>query len=308
MPGLSCIVKKELSDAASNRVFLLSCFILLVSCALTGIYAANAYSMLDSRFLEIQAHRNMELVIIWELLPQIKLVGALVSVAYGFNAVNKERNEGNLKVLLSYPIYRDQVILGKLLASLIIIVFVTFLSLGLSLTLYLFLTNIVLSLEEYVSYFAFTCFSALLLVGYLGVSIFLSIAFKDPKMSLIAAFLLISVFNSWIFLSYGRLVTDTLYGKELTTWLTSPNLPVRFIRDLIENLSPAHGLKNLAYQLFSNELGFYVGSGSETSLVWIEPSIWNIITNRLDAITVLIIIPVISFSASYMLFTRRDVT
>src|SRR4030042_5786037 len=210
MAGISCIVKKEISDAVGNKALFLSCAVLLLISALTSIAASNVYY--DLRLLG--GGTNYELVIMRELFPKMVLIGALVAVAYGFNAINKERTEGSLKVLMSYPIYRDQVILGKLFASIILITFVSFVSQLVSLSLYLFQTNIVFTIEKFSIYLTFMCLTTLLLIGYLGMSMFLSIAFRDQKTSLILMFVIIGVFNSQIFYSYGELIIRAIYGLD----------------------------------------------------------------------------------------------
>lgn len=302
---ISCIIKKELSDAASNKIFLLSCAVLLISFVCTGISAGNSYYYYHLTLSE-HTTTDIELILMRELVPPIRIVGALVAVAYGFNAINKERAEGSLKILLSYPVFRDQVILGKLLASVMLIVFTSFVSLTLTLIIYLVSTNLFFSFNQFIRYFVFMCLSSLLLSGYLGLSMFLSIAFKDPKTSLIAIFLLISVFNSWIFFSYGRLITDAVYGPEINPeWLfTSADPQRRALREFIQNLSPSYSFLRITNQLVSRRFAMYVGS----ELVLVESNTWRVLSNRLDDVVRLVIIPILSFSASYVYFTRSEIT
>lgn len=305
MAGLSSIIRKELSDVASNKTFLLSCVVLLLSCAFTGIASGNTYYYLHLTMIPTsQPTLNPELVIIKELLPQIRLIGALVAVAYGFNAINKERTEGSLKVLLSYPIYRDQVILGKLIASFILIAFVSFVSLTVALALYLSSTNLLFSSELFARYLVFMCLSTLLLSGYLGLSMFFSITFKNPKTSLMAVFVLISVFNSMVFFSYGHLIANAIFGPDQNYLLTSPRPQVQALMDFVQNLSPAEGLHIIVDKLGSNRFLIYVGGEP----VWIESDLWRVIMDRITAIVILVIIPVLSYSASYAYFTRGEIT
>ena len=300
MAGISCIVKKEISDAVGNKAFFLSCAVLLLISALTSITASNVYY--DLRLLG--GRTNYELVIMRELYPKMVLIGALVAVAYGFNAINKERTEGSLKVLMSYPIYRDQVILGKLFASIILITFVSFVSQLVSLSLYLFQTNIVFTVEKFSIYLTFMCLTTLLLIGYLGMSMFLSIAFRDQKTSLILMFVIIGVFNSQIFYSYGELIIRVIYGLDPGNRVTPLGATARAIYEGIQTLSIAESLRMTIERLMWNL--FPVNLGEET--IWIENSILRVLISRINTIILLIIIPVLSFSASYVFFTRRDIT
>ena len=305
MAGLTCIVKKELSDAASNKTFLLSCAVLLLSCAFTGIASGNTYYYYHLTYLPIEPPTtNIELVIMRELVPQIRLIGALVAVAYGFNAINKEKTEGSLKILLSYPVYRDQVILGKLLASLILITLVSFVSLTIALALYLFSTNLIFSPDLLARYFVFMCLSTLLLSGYLGLSMLLSIIFENQKMSLIEAFTLIGVFNSTVFFPYGHLIANAIYGPDPGYLFYSPRPHVQAFIDFIQNLSPAEGLQRVVDRLSTYRFFIHVGG----EFVWIESELMRVLLDRVSALVVLVIIPVLSYSASYAFFTRRELT
>ncbi len=165
MPGISTIIKKEISDAVTNRSFLLSFGILVLCMVIAGFAAGNTFN--SERF----GLSKDRLIILSDIAPIITLLGALVAVALGFNSINKERPEGSLKVMLSYPIYRDQIILGKLFGNLIIMSIATTASTGISLALYLQMTKIVLDSEMLVRYTTLTLLAILLLSGYLGLSI-----------------------------------------------------------------------------------------------------------------------------------------
>jgi ABC-2 type transport system permease protein len=52
------------------------------------------------------------------------LIGLVLSVALGFDLITREKEEGSLKSLLSHPVYRDSVINGKLLGSLVVLIVV----------------------------------------------------------------------------------------------------------------------------------------------------------------------------------------
>lgn len=51
----------------------------------------------------------------------LSLLIPILGIALGFDAINSERNSGNLSRLLSQPVYRDSVINGKFLAGLMIL-------------------------------------------------------------------------------------------------------------------------------------------------------------------------------------------
>jgi ABC-type transport system involved in multi-copper enzyme maturation permease subunit len=83
MPGISVIIKKEISDAVTNKSFLLSFGILVLCMVLAGFAAGNAFNS-----LRYGASRD-RLLILRDIAPNITLLGALVAVALGFNSINK---------------------------------------------------------------------------------------------------------------------------------------------------------------------------------------------------------------------------
>jgi ABC-2 type transport system permease protein len=54
----------------------------------------------------------------------VGIVAPLLGVAFGFEAINSERSEGTMPRLLSQPIHRDDVITGKFVAGLVMIMLV----------------------------------------------------------------------------------------------------------------------------------------------------------------------------------------
>lgn len=62
----------------------------------------------------------------------IALLGPIVGLALGFDAVNSERANGTLNRLVAQPIYRDSIIIGKFLAGTAVIAIVIF-SMGIAL-------------------------------------------------------------------------------------------------------------------------------------------------------------------------------
>jgi len=296
MAGISVIVRKEISDVISNRTFLLAVGILMFSMVLAGIVSGDTY-------FKTQVTRtnpaSWKLVIIENLTPTIRVLGALVALAFSFNSINKERTEGSLKVLLSYPIYRDKIILGKIIAGLIVISVVTVASMAVAFSLYFFITSIALTMDWALRLVAAMLLAILLLCGYLGLGMFLSITFRDPKTTLLVAFLFLGLFNSETFFSIGQILSKAVYGPDLlTSGVVSLNPQASALRDFISALNPSW-----SFTWISLNLSWYLNLGID-----MPNSLWNVIVDHMTYIAVLIIIPVITFAASYALFTRRDVT
>ena len=300
MPGISTIIKKEISDAVTNRSFLLSFGILVLCMVLAGFAAGNTFN--SQRF----GLAKDRLLILSDIAPIITLLGALVAVALGFNSINKERPEGSLEVMLSYPIYRDQIILGKLLGNLVVTSIATTASTGISLALYLQMTKIVFDPEMLVRYTTLTLLAILLLSGYLGLGILLSAYIEDPKTTLLITFLFLGIFNSETLYSYGQILSNLVYGNTPRVWGLGGSVPVyppaKALQDFISSLSPAYDFTS-----FSTNLGNYLQPMTLNGVV-VNSRFWDLITNNLVFLPVLIILPVATFIGCYILFTRTDIS
>ena len=279
----------------------------MLSLTLTGATSRGTYL----RYLEHQSAIGADtttagLILIDTLVPHIQVLGALVAISYGFNAINKERTEGSLKVLLSYPIYRDQIILGKLIAGLLVVSLVTVASLVMALAIYLYFNNISFALDPILRFATFTFLSVLLLSSYLGLSMLFSIAFKEQKTTLLVMFLLIGLFNSRAFSSFGRILSDIVYGPERNPG--DPFYPLNpqawFFRDFIQKLSPSYSYQATSIILRFHSIPTFVGDG----YVNIPSNVWSVLIHCQYSIVLLLIIPILTFAASYVLFTRRDIT
>ena len=322
------IARKEISDLITNRIFLLAVGILLVFMILAGFTAGIAYLRMSPMVIRGASGDYIrireQLIIVRNLDPVIRVIGALVAITIGFNTIKRESSEGSLKVLLSYPIYRDQVILGKLLGGLVVISIALASSMGVSFAVYVKVADFIPEVSTLINYSMLIMLSIILLSGYLGLSILLSLAFKENKTTLLVLFFILGVFNSEILYSYGIVLSNGLYGQSLRITdlnniqsllnpqplgslqdflASAPSLDPRSqaLQDLFVGLSPAHGFTSASLALMVRYR--MILSGDATIM-----SFWDVIINNLRSITALILIPIITFAGSYVLFTRRDIS
>jgi ABC-2 type transport system permease protein len=293
MAGLSILIRKEMSDAVSNRTFVLSLGVLMFTLLFSGYSAGDQYQRYVAEGMF--GNSGPYLAVISYLVPSINLLGALVAIVYGFNSINKEREEGSLKVLLSYPIFRDQVMLGKLLAGLVVVSIITIASFALSLGAFLWFSNILLTPD-----------TILLLSGWLGLSMFLSQVFKDPKTTLLVMFVLVGLMNSYVFSYIGQIISHTIYGSAyyMSNGVVDVNSQVEGLSSFISSLPPSQG-----YQIVSAEVSTpFTYSFIGDQFVAIANPLWNVFVNNVYSIGVLIVIPILTFVGNYIIFTRRDIT
>ena len=199
MQGVGVVFRKELQDhLSSTRFVILFALIAMVSFITSYMAAMHLKQNLDA----LSSIRHPFLMLFstpGELFSMVRFVaffGPLIGLIQGFDAINRERGQGTLIKVLSQPIYRDSVINGKFLAGVatiavmlaaIILVVTGF---GMS------LVGVVPTVEEISRVFIYYIISVFYISFWLGLSILLSILFRNMATSSLGAVAL------WIFLSF----------------------------------------------------------------------------------------------------------
>src|SRR5690606_35990428 len=117
----------------------------------------------------------------------LSFLGPLLGIAMGFDAINSEHNNGTLIRLMAQPIYRDNLLLAKFTASLIV-VSVLFLSLALLMVGGgLVLTGVPLEAVELARILGFVVLSVLYVGFWLSLSICFSVRFRNAATSALTA-------------------------------------------------------------------------------------------------------------------------
>lgn len=117
----------------------------------------------------------------------LNFLAPILAIALGFDAVNSEQNGGTLTRLIAQPIYRDNLLIAKFLAPLIIVS-----TLFISLVLLmlgggLLMTGVRIEPQEFFRILGFVAISIVYVGFWLALSILLSIRFKQPATSAITA-------------------------------------------------------------------------------------------------------------------------
>ena len=176
MTGLGALYHKELADHLKSKRFLIL-LILIGSTSFASLYGAltalgNAE---DSNYLFLKLYTTSGSSIP-SFLSFIALLGPIIGLALGFDAINSERSSGTLNRLVSQPIYRDSIIIGKFLAGTAVLV-----------------TGLKPSGEEVWRVLIFLTFTVIYVAFWLAISILFSVVCRHAATSALASIAL------WIF-------------------------------------------------------------------------------------------------------------
>jgi len=211
--GLSAILRKELADHfASHRfaiLFALIAMVSLITAYMVGIRIREVEGQLKPQFVFLLLFTEPGAM--FSLVQFVAFFGPLVGLILGFDAINRERNEGTLSKLLAQPIYRDVVINAKFLAG-VILIGVMLLSLVLVITgLGLALVGIVPGAEEIWRIVTYLLISVVYVAFWLGVAILFSIMFRSTASSALASLAV------WIFFSFFITIGASVLANVLAS-------------------------------------------------------------------------------------------
>ena len=193
MTGLGALYHKELADHLKSKRFLIL-LILIGSTSFASLYGAltalgNAE---DSNYLFLKLYTTSGSSIP-SFLSFIALLGPIIGLALGFDAINSKRSSGTLNRLVSQPIYRDSIIIGKFLAGTAVIATIIY-SMGAMLgAMGVLVTGLKPSGEEVWRVLIFLTFTVIYVAFWLAISILFSVVCRHAATSALASIAL------WIF-------------------------------------------------------------------------------------------------------------
>jgi ABC-type transport system involved in multi-copper enzyme maturation permease subunit len=196
LPGILTIAKKEFTDHVSDNTFLLSFAVLLI------VMVAGAYVQVlnaqDWAHQETLQRHVVEQDQVWKvnnwgftdnIAEPLSTLGVFVAIALSFNSINKERTEGSLKVLLSYPISKAKLIIGKLLGGLLVISLVVVASMTISFSIVMYFLSIPVTTDFLQRIASVTSLGIVLLFFFLCIGTAISIIVHDTSAALMGILL-----------------------------------------------------------------------------------------------------------------------
>jgi ABC-type transport system involved in multi-copper enzyme maturation permease subunit len=274
------ISKKEFLDNIRNKwVILLSIIFTLLIIIFS--YVAGGQTGGETTFGNLQNTVIALLTITSLLIPLIALI-------LGFSTISGEAESGALYVVLSYPVRRIEVLLGKLLGLGSVIIFSIFLGFGLG--------GIILAAttgqESWIGYIVFILLSILMGFIYLSLSICIS-SYCKRRITSIGGVLIVFFWG----MIYGTVMIAILFatGYDLESLFIGGNIPEWFFYSVIFSPGDLH------------QTAVYRGFGLETiDAMGFSSTIPEILSMNLLLIVHLIwfILPLV---LAYYFFRKRDI-
>jgi ABC-type transport system involved in multi-copper enzyme maturation permease subunit len=141
----------------------------------------------------------------------VRVVLSLMVIFLAYNAISEEKFHGTLRLALANRLPRDQLLLGKFIGGLIVVIGSLLVSAILALLIMLFHPLISLNSSDWIRIFGLVAVSALYLVCFYTLSLFISVLANRPSISLMIL-LQIWIFLIIIYPNLGGILAENFYG------------------------------------------------------------------------------------------------
>ena len=321
MRGALTVYRKELADYFSSKIFIILLAVIYII-GLGFVYIA----IQDIKAAPTSTDQNLLIKVFIDEFIYLKLftVGQilnfnfvsflgiflpLIGILFGFNAINSERNSGNLSRLLAQPIYRDSLINGKFLAGIttiaIMISSIVFIIIGIGIRS----IGVPPTSEEILRIFFFIIVCIIYGTFWMSLAMLFSVIMKNTAASILTAIPI------WIFLVFfwGMVATaiadavfptgDTATNAQIisnsTLWLNIERISPQFLflEAVLILINPTlqHILLRPVTSEALNKMLFNPLSMSQ-SFVQVWPQLLTIIA-----------LAFICFALSYVIFMKQEI-
>ncbi len=209
--GRRALFRKELADHLKSRRFLIL-LLLIGTTSFASLYGAMS-GLSDAlandsnfAFLKLYTQGGSSIP---SFMSFIALLGPIIGLALGFDAVNSERAGGTLNRLVAQPIYRDSIIIGKFLAGTAVIAAIVY-TMGIALgAAGIIFTGLKPTGEEAARILIFLTFTVIYIAFWLALSILFSVFCRHAATSALAS---IAV---WIFFAIFMSLVATIVANAV---------------------------------------------------------------------------------------------
>jgi ABC-2 type transport system permease protein len=136
--------------------------------------------------------------------------GMLLAISMGFDLISREKEEGTLKILLTHPVFRDQVINGKILGAAAMMT-VVLLSTFMAIVAIMLFFGIVPAGDDLIRLVAFFFAVVLFLLAYLAIAVMSSTISKSSSMAMLIAIAIVLV--GMVIPNVSSAVADVALGQ-----------------------------------------------------------------------------------------------
>jgi len=323
MKGALTVFRKEIGDYFSSKIFIILLGLIYIAglgFAYLSIQAIKSAPMSTDQALLVKVFIDemffLKLYTVGEInaimtFNFVRFFGAfipLIGIMFGFNAINSERNSGNISRILSQPIYRDSLINGKFLAGIttisIMISSIVLIVMGIGLRS----IGVPPSAEEILRVFIFIIICVIYGIFWMSLSMLFSVLMRNVAAAILTAipiWLFLTFFWPFLAPQIANRAIPILDGATLATQIRNVSLTVDLMRispfilfyeSTAAVMDPTLG--HLSLRVTDSDLSKLIASplSISQSLVQIWPQLIAILA-----------LAIICFAVSYIVFMKQEI-
>lgn len=305
MKQIWIIAKKEFRSAFRDKIFIVITLLFLILSILSvyiGSSTKNAELKAYSDIVELLKSQGSKafppepqiypLAILQNIIKYVSIVGAVLAIFLGFDAVSGEKENGTMKLLLSRPLYRDQLISGKLLGGGLVIGLLLIVTLIFNTLLFSFVSGISAGPAEIGRLITFILFAFCYMMSFLAASVFVSIKTGDRSFGFLTM-LIIWVGVSFVIPQIAESQKSFAYALNSTAQTVTQVPSDTSISKTIEIFSPTVHFQNISGDLLQTV--------AETA----NSSVADILQKRLLSIVYMLVPGFLLLLGSYKSFAKE---
>ncbi|HUV54635.1 MAG TPA: ABC transporter permease subunit [Candidatus Krumholzibacteriaceae bacterium] len=321
MAGTMTVASKELRDQFGSRRFLILFGLIVVLGGLSAYQGVDFIrNNVGSSFVYIFSGARMS----FSFIQIMVFFGPILGLALGFDAVNKERINGTLSMVLGQPIYRDSVINGKFIAGAVALTILAFSTIAIMCGITIPMLGFAPILEEALKIVALTLLTTVYLLLWLSLGILYSTVFKKTSTSIlfsIATWMTFSIVITILAMALSSALVPLPAGDFRGTpvapggqgsqggqrFTISPEYMEAMqerqaLQTAIQRLSPTQLYQSTASAILGiSSFGFGRQEFAKAT------TLGEALANNWANIAALAAVMVVAFAASYMMFLRTEI-
>jgi len=321
------VAKKEVADHMNSNTFLIVFGLMLLLTGATAFQGAQNFQDQMDRFQEAQnsdselggfAPEEPSILDAFTMLTQgvnFPLIGGLLAILLSYNTVSGERDRNTLKLLTSYPLHRDSIISGKFIAGIFTLTVASAAAFMVASAIIIGMTGATVTGAAAMRILLMLGGTVLYMSCIYGLGTLLSTLFKDSSTALTGGVLALVisalVVPQMSFMISGLLVEDT-GDNQITVGEGGSGLSESYekrmeIQNTVSKIFPTGSYGNfMQYMLGQNpdSLGVSIG-GSEAES---EPTVMESLSSSLGNLGLLAGEAILFFGASFVIFTKREIS
>jgi ABC-2 type transport system permease protein len=300
------IADKEFRTAFKDKVFLLITALFIV------LSIASVYIGSTTKNAEMTAYNNVidllkaqgsstfpaspdiyPLAILKNIITYVSMIGSVLAIFLGFDAFSGERENGTVKLILTRPVYRDQLITGKLIGGGMVIGLLLIVTLIVNILLFTVVSGIFPNANEIGRLVAFilTAFAYMMVI--LTITLFVSIKTSDR------AFGFLTMMIIWLFISFvipQLAETQRNFAMSLNTTSQAVTTVATdtVASRIIEYFSPAAQFESIGENLLQTV--------SDTA----DISVWRVIFKQAVSVVCMLVPGIVFLLASYRAIQKEE--